>query len=316
MTYHLGVDLGGTNIAVGVAQGQTRLVAKVSRPTGVGRPWEVIADDIAAACRQALDQAGLTTAQCGSVGVGVPGVCGPGGQVVYASNLCWEKIPLAQRLSAALELPVELSNDANCAALGEVVAGAAKGIPNTVLVTLGTGVGGGIILDGRIYQGGWQAGGELGHMVIHAGGELCGCGRRGCWEAYASATALIRQAKRAAQAHPDSLLVTLCGGQLEGLEGRTVFDAASQGDRTAIEVVDAYEEYLAEGLANLVNIFRPQCILLGGGISHQGEALLAPVRQLMAARSYGGDCIPVPKLAAATLGNDAGILGAAALSKV
>ena len=312
--FAVGVDLGGTNIAVGAADRENRLLCKVSRPTLRGRPWEEIAGDIAAAVREALEKANLSPADCAGVGVGIPGTCDNTGTALYVTNLGWEKVPLAPFLEKELGLPVRLTNDANCAALAESVAGAGKGFDNLVMITLGTGIGSGFVIDGRLYEGGWGAGAEMGHMVIKSGeGPLCNCGRQGCWEVFASATALIRQTREAAASHPQSAIMTLCGGNPEAINGRTVFDAAEQGDETARQVIDQYLWYLGEGLVSVVNIFRPQVILLGGGIAAQGEVLLAPLRRHLAKYSYAGNLVPLPTLAVATLGNDAGILGAALL---
>ena len=205
-------------------------------------------------------------------------------------------------------MPCRLSNDANCAALAEQVAGAAVGHDNVVLITLGTGVGGGIIIGGKIYDGMRGAGAELGHTLLVLDGEPCTCGRRGCWEAYSSATALIRQARQAAAEHPESLLAGA-----EEITGKTVFDAADRGDETANAVVDRFCDYLGAGVTNIVNALAPEVILIGGGISRQGERLLASVRRYVERNCFGGPEGAIPIFAAARLGNDAGIIGAAAL---
>ena len=307
--YRIGIDLGGTNIAVGVVDDHHRIVAEASLPAGAHRPAEQVVADMCRAVELALDKAGLTPADCASIGVGTPGNCDPErGVVVRAYNLNWFEVPVCAMLTAHFGLPARLSNDANCAALAETVAGAAVGCRNMMLITLGTGVGGGIIVDGRIVSGLGGAGGEPGHSLLVLDGEPCTCGRRGCWEVYASATALIRQGREAAAAHPTSLL-----NRYPELTGRDVFDAADAGDEAAQAVLERYYVYVAAGITDLVNILSPEMVLIGGGISRQGERLLSPVREYVAANCFGGhDRLP-PVIEAARLGNEAGIIGAAAL---
>ena len=307
--YRIGIDLGGTNIAVGVVDDRHRIVAEASLPAGAHRPAEQVVADMCRAVELALDKAGLTPADCASIGVGAPGTCDPEqGVVVRAYNLNWFDVPVCAMLTAHFGLPARLSNDANCAALAETVAGAAVGCRNMMLITLGTGVGGGIIVDGRIVSGLGGAGGEPGHSLLVLDGEPCTCGRRGCWEVYASATALIRQGREAAAAHPTSLL-----NRYPELTGRDVFDAADAGDEAAQAVLERYYVYVAAGITDLVNILSPEMVLIGGGISRQGERLLRPIRRYVAANCFGGESRPQPIIQAAQLGNEAGIIGAAAL---
>ena len=257
-----------------------------------------------------MEKAGITAAHCASVGIGSPGTCdSANGVVVRAYNLGWFNVPVCSMVTARLGLPCHLSNDANCAALAETVAGGAVGCRNMILITLGTGVGGGIVADGRLLEGVGGTGAEVGHTVLVLDGEDCTCGRKGCWEAYASATALIRQGKRAAAAQPGSLLA----GYGERLTGKDVFDAAAAGDAAAQAVVDRYCVYVAAGITDLVNILGPEKVLIGGGISRQGERLLAPIRAYVAANCFGGHDRTPPAIECARLGNEAGIIGAAAL---
>ena len=243
------------------------------------------------------------------MGIGSPGNCdSERGVVARAYNLGWFDVPVCAMLHERFGIPVRLSNDANCAALAETVAGAAIGCENMVLITLGTGVGGGIITDGKIYAGMRSAGAELGHMLLVLDGEPCTCGRKGCWETYASATALIRQAKKAAAAHPESLLA-----QAEEITGLAVFQAADKGDAVAQAVIDQYCVYVAAGFTDLVNSLAPEMILLGGGISRQGERILAPMREYVMNNCFGQKDGAIPVIKAAALGNEAGIIGAAAL---
>ena len=235
--FRVGIDLGGTNIAVGTVSESDRILSKVSVPTLASRPWPAVVADMGDAVEAAAAQAGLSLSDCVQIGIGSPGTCDSRqGTVVRAYNLGWYGVPVCSALQERFQVPAKLSNDANCAALGEVVAGAAKGCRNMVLITLGTGVGSGIIINGKIYAGMRSAGAELGHTLLVLDGEPCTCGRRGCWEAYASATALIRQTRQAQSAHPESLLAQT---PPQEVNGRTAFDAARAGDQAALEVFRA-----------------------------------------------------------------------------
>ena len=306
----IGIDLGGTNIAVGAVDDGHAIVSRVSVPTLARRPAAEVVGDMGNAVEAALAKAGLSIGDCRSIGIGSPGTCNSAAGVVErAYNLGWDHVPVCRMLEERFHVPCRLSNDANCAALAEQVAGAAVGHDNVVLITLGTGVGGGIVADGQLLEGVGGTGAEVGHTVLVLDGEDCTCGRKGCWEAYASATALIRQGKRAAAAQPESLLA----GYGEGLTGKDVFDAAAAGDAAAQAVVDRYCVYVAAGITDLVNILGPEKVLIGGGISRQGERLLAPIRAYVAANCFGGHDRTPPVIECARLGNEAGIIGAAAL---
>lgn len=308
MRYAIGIDLGGTNIAAGIVTQEHALLDQDSTPTLAQRPWQEVAADMARLALALVERNGLARADCAGIGIGSPGICnGETGEVVYSNNLHWEHVPLCAAITRQTGLACALSNDANCAALGEVVAGAAKGCKNAVMITLGTGVGGGVIIDGKIYEGQDSAGAELGHSTLISGGVECTCGRKGCIESYASATGLIRQAKEAAAAHPESILNN---GRISA---RTVYEAMRAGDATAKAVVARYEEYLGETITNFVNIFRPEMLLLGGGISGEGKKLTDPMNDYVRAHCFGGDKSYVTRVEKATLGNQAGIIGAAAL---
>ena len=304
--HRIGIDLGGTNIAAGVVDERGGLVFKTSVPTQAEDGPEAVTERMAACARQVIRETGAAVS---GVGIGSPGIVNADtGTVVTSNNIVMKNFPMAARFRAHLDLPVYMANDANCAALGEQAAGAGRDCRTMVMITLGTGIGSGIIIDGKIYPGGNYAGAELGHMLIRAGGEDCTCGQKGCWEAYASATALIRQGKRAAQAHPESLLA-----RAERITGRVIFEAWDAGDETARAVVEQYLDYLTDGLVNVVNIFQPEVILLGGGVAGQGEKILAPLRERLAPRCFISGTMELPRLAQAALGNDAGIIGAAML---
>lgn len=246
-----------------------------------------------------LDKQGIAMDQCVGVGIGVPGTIDrKNGIVRYSNNIKWENIEIAKKMEEFLPIPIRIANDADCAALGEAVAGAGKECQDVIMLTLGTGVGGGIILNGNIYEGKGVGGSELGHMVIVENGEPCTCGRRGCLEAYASATALIRDAKRATE---------------KSLSPQEIFEGAQKGDHVLKEVVDLYIRRLGIGIVNIVNIFRPQLVLLGGGLSGQGDMLTDFLYDIMQEGCFGGDKGELPEIEIAALGNKAGIIGAASL---
>ena len=316
MKYYVGIDLGGTFIKAGVVDEEYHILAKSSVPSQVDGDDEGLADRIAQAATMAMEQLGLTIKDITSVGVGTPGAVDTvNGVVVYANNLGFRNTPLGKYLEDRLHTSVYLENDANVAAYGEVLAGAAAGYKDVVVVTLGTGVGGGIIIDGKIYRGFNQFGGELGHMVVQYGGRQCTCGRKGCIEAYASATGLINMTKEAMEAHPESALRKVAP-TLEEVNGKTAYDGMRMGDPVACEVVDTYQNYLGAGLTNFVNIFQPEVLLIGGGICKEGETLLAPLREYIAKEAYSIEGQPTCQLRVCKLGNDAGTIGAAMLWKL
>ena len=313
--YRIGIDLGGTNIVAGVVDDEFRIVATAKCKTRIPRPAEEIVVDMARMAKEAVQNAGLTMADIAYVGVGSPGTCNADtGIVEYSNNLQFEKLPLRDMLGGMLDKAVYIENDANAAALGEALAGAAKGAQSCVCITLGTGVGGGIIIDGKIYGGFNFAGAELGHTVIMVDGELCTCGRFGCWEAYASATALINQTRRAMVNHPDSAMWSIAE-DLDKVNGRTAFDGMRAGDAVAAQVVNTYIKYIATGLINVINIFQPEVLCIGGGICKEGDTLLKPLAAHIERERYSKYSSHQTRLCVATLGNDAGIIGAAFLGE-
>lgn len=317
MSYRIGIDLGGTNIKAGIVNEKNEILLERQIPTHAERPAEEVIRDMASLVKELLQDQGIDKGQTAGVGVGSPGtVDAKTGVVVYSNNFGWENVRLGEQLCRELGLSVRISNDANCAALGEVKAGAARAYANCVLITLGTGVGSGIVIDGHIFEGAHAGGAELGHTLLVADGELCTCGRRGCLEAYASATALIRDTRRAAKENPDSLLWSQCEGDLKNVNGETAFDAAKAGDACARAVVERYIRYLGDGIVNAVNLFRPDIVLLGGGICRQGEVLTKPLAAYVRQGCFGGEKGFLPRIGIAKLGNSAGILGAAALFEV
>ncbi len=314
--YYLGIDLGGTNIAVGVVNEDCKIVAKANSSTATENA-EQIADAMAATARQALEKAGITLADVPWVGLGSPGTVNKAtGIIEYANNLPFRDTPMQQMLSQRLDgKPIYMENDANAAAFGEYMAGALKGAKDAIAITLGTGVGGGVIIEGKIYSGSNFAGAELGHTVIVADGWPCTCGRLGCWEAYASATGLIKMTKlHMDEAPKDAPLWTIVGGDIDKVNGRTAFDAMRQGDPVGKKIVDEYVKYLSVGLINMINIFQ-DILCVGGGVGNEGENLLAPVRVIVEKEQYGHNPNAKTKICKALLGNDAGIIGAAMLGK-
>jgi len=313
--HYVGIDLGGTNIAAGILDENLKLIKKGSTPTNVDRHYTEIIKDMALLVLRLLDEIGLTVQDVPYIGIGSPGVCNrEKGILLYSCNLKFDNVPMREEMQKTIPLPVYLENDANCAALAEGLVGAARDVEDSITITLGTGIGGGIILGGQIFTGFNGMAGEIGHTVIVQGGEKCTCGRDGCWEAYASATALIRQTRRAAQEDPSSVIHRLVEGNLGNINAKTAFDAMREGDPTGTKVVNQYIRYLAEGVANMVNIFQPAKIVIGGGVSKEGETLLQPLREIVREIEYfGGDNVAQTLIVRAETGNDAGILGAALL---
>ena len=315
MKYYVGIDLGGTNIVAGVVDGDYKIIAKASTKTNCPRPEKEIADDMARMAIEAVKNAKLSMDQIEWIGVGTPGIANSEtGIIEYSNNLGFKNTPMVKYIQETIDKPVFIENDANAAAYGEFVAGAAKGAKNAVCITLGTGVGGGIIIDGRIYSGSNFAGAEIGHTVIEVDGAQCSCGRKGCFEAYSSATGLIRMTKEAIAEHPDCIMA-----QSEKEKGkvtaRTSFDCMRAGDKYAKAVVDKYIKYLAAGITNTINIFQPDILCIGGGVCNEGDPLLLPMKELVAKEVYTRNSPKNTEIVIAKLGNDAGIIGAAFLGR-
>lgn len=315
MQYRIGIDLGGTAIKAGVVDENFQVVYTHSQPTGQG--FEQVVADMASAAETVAAMAGLKVSDFPCVGVGTPSCINPNtGRLVFSNNTNWRNVPLREELEKHLPVPVYIGNDANCAIIGEAVAGAAKGRNSVVMLTLGTGVGGGVILNGKLFTGGNGMGAELGHTPLIHRGYPCTCGIDGCLESYASVTALIRQTREAMKAHPESSLHAYVAAHNGEVDGRTVFDCAQAGDATAAAVVDQYLEYLANGIGGLINIFRPEIVLIGGGLSAQGENILRPLNERVSRYTFAWDIIGAPPIVKATLGNAAGTIGAAWLDQM
>ena len=310
--YKVGVDLGGTNIVAGVINDKYEIIGRAKAKTNAPRPAQEIFTDIVTCVKGAAKQAGIGLDEIENVGIGTPGsVDREKGSIEFANNLDFHNVPAVEIFKSMLDVDVYLENDANCAALGEAMAGAGIGKKYFIAITLGTGVGSGIVDDGKLLIGCNGTGGELGHMVINFDGEECNCGRRGCWERYASATALVNQTKASMLENKDSKMWELCDGNIDNVGGRTAFDAMRAGDKAGKEVVEQYIKYVAIGTINVINIFQPEMICFGGGISNEGENLLAPVRKYVDEFHYSRYSDTQTEICKAKLGNDAGIIGAA-----
>ena len=315
--YRIGVDLGGTNIAVGVINDKLEIIGRGNMKTNLPRAAEPIFDDIAQACKMAVEDAGISFDEVSSIGVGAPGTINKDtGMIEFSNNFEFYNVPARDMLLERLPCKnIYLDNDANCAALGEAVAGAGHGVKNFVAITLGTGVGSGIVIDGKLVTGVNFAAGEMGHMVICIDCKRCSCGRRGCWESYSSATALIAQTKDSMKHNPDSIMWDLANNSYENVTGRTAFDAMRKGDKAAQKVVDKYIYYLTIGITNVINIFQPEIVCIGGGVGHEKENLLVPLRKQVERERYSLRSLKQTKIVSAELGNDAGIFGAALLDE-
>lgn len=314
MNYYIGIDLGGTNIAVGVVDENYNIVGRAKRKTVVTDNPIRIVDDMSEAAKEAVAAAGLELSNIKACGIGSPGSIDCVNGIIYsAHNLKIDKLNIKKLMEERLNIPTLAANDANAAAVGEMLAGAGKGSHNFVIVTLGTGVGGGAIINGKMLVGHNFAGGELGHTLLVYDGEPCTCGRKGCWESYASATALIRQTKRKMQDNPDSVMWKLCNNNIDHVNGITAFDAMRQGDLAGKEVVDQYCKYVAAGITNMINIFQPQIFTIGGGISKEGEPFVKTIREYVSKETFSSGTGMTTMINVAQLGNDAGIIGAAFL---
>ena len=315
MKYYVGIDLGGTNIVAGVVDENYNIVATAKTKTNCPRAEKDIADDMAKMALEAVKNANLTIDDIEWIGVGTPGIANSEtGIIEYSNNLGFNNTPMVKYIQETIDKPVFIENDANAAAYGEYVAGAAKGAKNAVCITLGTGVGAGVVIDGKIYSGSNFAGAEIGHTVIEVDGAECSCGRKGCFEAYSSATGLIRMTKEAIAENPDCIMAKMAEEKGK-VTARTSFDAMRAGDSIAKSVVDKYIKYLAAGITNTINIFQPDILCIGGGVCNEGDPLLLPVKEIVKKEVYTRNSPKNAEIVIAKLGNDAGIIGAAFLGR-
>ena len=311
----LGIDIGGMSMKFAVVNEEGKVVTKVGKLETIREIQEATALKIAAAVKEFLKEVNIDIKDLAGIGIGCPGMINSEtGIVRFSNNLYWENFELGPILTRETGLPVRITNDANAATLGEAKFGAAKNYKHSIMLTLGTGVGGGMVLDGKLFEGHESSGGELGHIVIDANSPIrCTCGRYGCLEVYASASALIRQTKEAMAADNKSIMWKIVEGDINKVNGLTPFLGKEAGDKTAIHVIDRYVEYLGIGVLNYCNIFRPEVIIFSGGIANQGENLLKPLREYCAKNHWGYPKTPEVELRIAELGYESGIIGAASL---
>jgi glucokinase len=312
---YIGIDLGGTGIKAGVVDEQGVILAKESCPTGVERGYEAVIRDMAQVAIKAVETSGHTMDDVKAVGIGIPGIMDPKtGIVPFCTNLSWHNVPIISEMHKYIDKPVYVDNDATVAGLAEAVSGVSAGINNSIFITLGTGVGGGIIMNGKVFSGSNGIGSEIGHMITVAGGEMCTCGNRGCWERYASATAIIREGRRMVEAKPETALLKRVNGNPEAITAKDVIDLAKEGDPDCAELFDNYVYHLCVGLVNLINVYDPELIALGGGVSAAGDFLLDAVRAKLPQMVFY-KAMPYARIELAQLKNDAGIIGAAMLGR-
>ena len=312
MRYYIGVDIGGMSIKAGVVDDNGKIIKKKSCVTRANESYETIVGDIYGLCEAVTEEAGLKKEEITAVGMGSPGtVNSKEGIITFSGNLNFRNVNIVEEFRKHWDIETVVNNDANCAALGEARFGAEKNVTDAVFVTLGTGIGTGFIIDGKIFEGRRGEGAEGGHICIKMGGERCTCGERGCWEAYASATALLRQTERAMKKNPESVMNKIA--EEKGcIDGTVPFEAYKQGDKTAEKVIKKYVKYIATGLVTLINIFRPQTVSIGGGVSNAGDWFIKMIERQTKRHVFGGKINKMPKIVKAVLGNDAGIVGAAA----
>lgn len=308
----IGIDVGGTSIKGAAIYDDGRMLDTFSLPVEKGEAGEVTINKLIDIVENYIKTKKIEKEIVG-IGLGIPGLLDiDKGIVNYSPNLKWVNLPVADLFKARLPYAVRIANDANVAAFGEAKFGAGKGVPYVIMLTLGTGVGGGIVLDGKLFEGNEGKGAELGHINMEFNGRLCGCGRKGCLEAYASATALINDTKKAMEEHPDSLLHE-AAKELGKVDGRVAFMAARKNDPVAIQVVNQYIYFLSEGILNYCNIFRPNVVVLSGGIANEGDYLFDRINDYLKLHNYGYKSSPAVKVVPAKLGYDSGKIGAACL---
>lgn len=307
--YYIGVDIGGTNVKAGIVSEAGEILAKDMIPTNAGRHYTEVIKDIAGLVKKLISDLGIAQEEIRSIGIGNPGTCDTQeGVVICASNIGFENVPITEEMGKYFDLPIFIGNDANCAAWGEYTALDAPA-DNIVFITLGTGVGGGIIIDRKLYTGTNGTAAEVGHTSIVQGGLPCSCGARGCWEMYASVNALIRMTREYAQSHPNSEAARVCA---QHISGKTAFELAKRGDAGGKEIVEQWIGYVAAGIINIINLLQPEILIIGGAISKEGDFLLKPIIEMQKANKYS----QIPgrtKIVTARLGNDAGLIGSAFL---
>ncbi len=310
---YVGVDVGGMSIKIGLVDSEGKIIISKSFATEQEKGFKSMFARTADKIKELISEADFSLLDLGGIGIGIPGtVDSKKGMIVSAVNIGCKNENLVEEMSQYFNVPIAVGNDANMAALGEQRFGAGKGHENVVMITLGTGIGGGIIIEGKLYEGNGGAGGEVGHQIIEIDGEECNCGRLGCWEKYASATGLINQTKHAMAENANSLMHKIVAEQGE-VNGKTAFLAKDAGDEAGAKVVEQYLHYLSEGLLNLGYVLHPEMFIIGGGISHEGENVMLPLQEKLNASLEKSGMMPYIDVVKASLGNSAGIIGAAAL---
>ena len=295
----VGVDIGSAEVQIGAINNEQHIIAYEQYPLNRELTPEQIIDDLSNRVLQILKENDIPLDQCTGVGVGIPGTIDrKNGKVLYSNNIQWEDVPIVQQLGKVIPCPVRIANNADCAALGEAVAGAGKEYSDVAMFTLGGGVGGGIILNGKVFEGGIMGGSEIGHMVVRSGGRICTCGRKGCLEAYASVPALLQNAEK------------VCGEKISLDE---IFERYRKKDEVISKVIEEYIDALGVGVINIINIFRPQLILIGGMLSKYAEDFIKPLNDIAQKESFGGMHGMIPEIKVAELGKNAGMIGAANL---
>ena len=312
---YVGIDVGGTGIKIGVVDGAGKVLEHGETPTLVNRPYQEIIRDMGTCMLDVLQKSGVSKDEVEAIGVGIPGIAdNQTGVVIFCTNMAWRNVPLREELRKYLDKPIYIDNDATVAGLAESVCGVSMGSSSSVFMTLGTGVGGGIVLGGRPWSGFHGIGSEIGHIPMDIGGEPCSCGNDGCVERYCSATAVIRMGRQAASQHPESLISTLCGGDMEKITAKTVFDAAKEGDDVAMKVFYRYVDYMCKAIDMIIAFLDPEVIVLGGGVSKAGDFLLGAIRERVP-RYLLYKTMPYARVEIASLGADAGMIGAAMLGR-
>ena len=314
--YKIGIDIGGTSCKIGIVDNNGCINHKEVMRTSRDRNPDVIINELGKICFDLVSRSGISIEEIKNIGVGCPGTPDKEkGTIVYSNNIQFDNTDIRGILQKYIYKDVYVDNDANCAALAEAIFGVCKGYKYSFTITLGTGVGSGAVLNGKLYSGANNGAPELGHMVIDLKGKKCTCGRRGCWEQYSSATALISDTKEAIINNPDTKMTQLIDGDLLNVSARTAFDAFRKGDAAAAKIVDDYIYNLAQGLSNVINIFQPDVIALGGGVSNEGKILIDKLEPLIANEIYTKSLDRNCRILLATMGNDAGIVGAAMLDE-
>ena len=310
MTY-VGIDIGGMSIKVGFVNKEGKMLSSYSFPIIKGENQEQTIIKLAHTVNEHAKEKGYEIL---GIGVGCPGAINSSkGTCDYSGNLDWHNLHIVEIIEKECGVKCKITNDANAAILGESTFGIAKNYKNVIMLTLGTGVGGGIYLDGKLFEGNEGKGAEMGHALLEYNGRQCTCGRKGCIEAYCSASALIKDTKIAMESDRSSSMWEYAKNDINNVNGLTAFECSKKGDHTATQVINNYFDYLTAAILSYCNVFRPEAVVLGGGLSNQGDNLINPIRKRMAEQKYGFECTPKVELLKATLGNDAGILGAAAL---